>query len=361
MSDLGAIFETGGAAAVEFAAAKIAERGGRPGTCANCLEPLIGPYCAVCGQPRDIHRRSVRGLLKDFVQDIASFDSRILRTARALMVRPGELARAYHEGRTQPFVPPVRLYLFVSLLFFLLLSVTNIALIQFELHSSQAMVQIDKAGKPYAMVNGEKERLPGKYAHRTVTYNFSTQIDFFRKVGSIQTHIPAEARKRMLEKLNVSDRTEQSWVSLGINGALQKLMENPASLNEPITSWVPRALFLLLPMFALLLAAFYWRQRRDFFFVDHLVFSLSFHSFAFALLALAAVAAQFLSQNIVNWAVVAILPIYLLLAMRRMYHQSWGWTIAKFGTIYTIYWIFFCFRHSASSCRWPSSASKARI
>lgn len=344
MSDIGAILETGGAAAVEFAAAKIAERGGRPGTCANCAEPLIGPFCAVCGQPRDIHRRSVGGLVKDFFQDIASFDSRILRTTRALLLQPGELARAYHQGRTQPYVPAVRLYLFVSLMFFLLLSATGIALIQFELKADAVKVQLDAAGHPYIDAGGEKVALPQSYAGNPLEYSFNTDISVFSRLGSVHSDISPQMRQRMLDKLH--DKTDSAqkqgaWIAQGINRGLEKLMADPASLNDPITRWVPRALFLLVPLFALLLAAFYWRQRRDFFFVDHLVFSLSFHTFAFALLMLAALVAQVLPAMVVGWVVLAALPLYLLLAMRRLYHQGWFWTVLKFGALSSIYTLLF--------------------
>src|ERR1700691_5252281 len=99
MSDLEAILETGGAAAVEIAASALAERGHVASKCPNCAAPVIGPYCAVCGQERDTHRRSVWHLLGDLFEDIVSFDSRILRTAVALIAEPGELAIAFREGR----------------------------------------------------------------------------------------------------------------------------------------------------------------------------------------------------------------------------------------------------------------------
>src|SRR6185295_13585777 len=132
VDDIEAILETGGAAAVEIAASALAERGAKTGACANCGKPLLGAYCAVCGQPTSTHRRSIRALLHDFFVDIVNFDSRILRTMRALLFQPGELPAAFRQGRTQPYVPSIRLYLFVSLLFFILLSVTGIALIQIE-------------------------------------------------------------------------------------------------------------------------------------------------------------------------------------------------------------------------------------
>jgi hypothetical protein len=96
-------------------------------------------------------------------------------------------------------------------------------------------------------------------------------------------------------------------------------------------------LFILLPLFALLLALFYWRQRKQFFFVDHLVFSLNIHTFGFALLLIAAGLAQIWSAVIVAGIAAIGMGIYLLLAMKRFYRQSWLWTSLKFTSVGFLY------------------------
>src|ERR1700679_875625 len=165
MDGLEAISETAGAAAVEMAVAAIVERGGKVLPCTNCAAPLIGPYCAAalvgpycaaCGQPIETHRRSVFVLLHDFVKDVASFDSRILRTARALLFKPGELALAFRKGRTQPYVPAVRLYLFMSLAFFVILGVTHIAIVQFVPEAHLEKVVFIK-GQRYLITPGDTD------------------------------------------------------------------------------------------------------------------------------------------------------------------------------------------------------------
>src|SRR6478609_10584662 len=130
MGDVVAGTETGGAAALELAAEVAMERGERIVPCCNCAAPVLGKYCGACGQPVDTHRRSVLHLLHDLIADIASFDNRILRTLKALFFQPGELALAFRQGRTQRYVPPIRLYLFTSLIFFLTLSLAHIAIFQ---------------------------------------------------------------------------------------------------------------------------------------------------------------------------------------------------------------------------------------
>ncbi|MFL6690020.1 MAG: hypothetical protein ACJ8IR_07540, partial [Alphaproteobacteria bacterium] len=122
---------------------------------------------------------------------------------------------------------------------------------------------------------------------------------------------------------------------------LSRLAANPAALNEPLTTWIPRVLFLLLPLYAVLLAVFYWRQRKKFYFVDHLIFSLSVHTFTFVALIVAVGLAQLVSGVLVFWFLLGSIGVYVFLSIHRFYEQSWFWTTVKFLSISGIYTIFF--------------------
>jgi hypothetical protein len=74
--------------------------------------------------------------------------------------------------------------------------------------------------------------------------------------------------------------------------------------------------------------------------VDHLVFSLNYHTFGFALLLVAAALAQVLAQSTVSSLVFIGLAFYLLLAMKRFYAQNWFWTVAKFAFVGFVYLCF---------------------
>lgn len=341
MDELEAVLETGGAAAAELAGSALSGR-----ACPNCGDTLAGRFCASCGQPLDTHRRSVKHLVKDLVKDIASFDSRVLQTVAALMLRPGELAMAFREGRTQRYVPPVRLYLFVSLIFFLVLSATNIAIFQFVMTAAQQNIVID-AGKPY-LVNGDGTRdpMPARYADGKAHFIFNSKIVFFAQPGSLHAELTPEQIKTLNDGLERAAAKEKKANGSGkiVNttmATLNRLVKDPAALNGALTAWIPRALFLLVPLFALLMAAFYWRQRKSLYFVDHLVFSLGIHSFAFALLLAAAGIAQVVAGEVVLWGAVIVLAAYLLLAMKRFYSQAWFWTGAKFAAVSVLYTLFF--------------------
>ena len=341
-----ALLETAGAAAAELAVEAVLAQGGRIVPCGNCAAPLTGAYCAQCGQAAHSHRRSVTHLLHDFVKDIASFDSRILRTIGALLTRPGELALAFRENRIQRYVPAVRLYLFVSLLFFVTLSASGIALVQFVPVVKPMAIKVEH-GKVYGRVEGDTEwgKLPARYADGKPHFNYSVNhAVFFAREGALHVVMPPGAAPTigagLAREAARSGRSTANWVSYAVDRTLTELIRNPAALNGTMTTWLPRVLFLLMPLFALLLAAFYWRQRRQFFFVDHMVFSLGFHTFGFVLLLAAAALAQLMAASFAALLALAVLAVYLALAMKRFYAQNWFWTGTKAGAVAAVYTAF---------------------
>jgi hypothetical protein len=356
VGDVEAILETGSVAAIELAASAMAERGAKPGSCANCAHPLLGPYCAVCGQPTKTTRRSVRILVHDFVVDFINMDSRILRTARALLLQPGELPAAFRRGQTQPYSPAIRLYLFVSLVFFVLLSVANIAIMQFEVKATPQKViwqngepfianpaydkdetdpDVKKIIKPLIPVRKEKALRPGGL------FNYSEETHFFAPIGAYHSNLPQAARDRLKDpgivKITGPGQKEADWAERNVYGTLNKLAADPAALNGPLTTWLPRVMFLLLPLYALLLALFYMRQRKDFYLVDHLVFSLNIHTFVFVMLMVCVGLAQIMAGEAVSWIFFVAMSVYILLAMKRFYSQGWVITTVKFLLISVIY------------------------
>jgi hypothetical protein len=350
--DLGSIAELGGAAAIELAASALAARGARTGECHNCGAPVIGAYCAVCGQERDTHRRTVWALVHDFGAEIVSFDSRILRTVVALLLRPGELPLAFREGRTRRYMPAVRLYLFVSVLFFLVLSVAGIALFQIELreipHAYTVRVLPNRAvsivadgheGAPIAPVIGQE--LKGKGLSPGPHSGMTTRVHFFSRIGEFHQQISPEgwaSLDRIKAEVQRSvGKNPNGWMARNAVAMVEKLARDPAALNAHLTAWIPRVFFLLLPIFAVLLEIFYIRQRRNYYFVDHMVFSLSIHSFVFAVLVLAIGAAQILPGGTVAQLLFAAVGVYLFLALKRFYGQGWVITAFKFLVLSFVY------------------------
>ncbi len=91
--------------------------------CLNCGEVLRGQHCSHCGQRAKVRVLSLGTLLRDLLGDITNFDSRIWRTLKPLAFSPGTLTVEYLRGRRTHYSPPFRMYLILSVAFFLLTTV----------------------------------------------------------------------------------------------------------------------------------------------------------------------------------------------------------------------------------------------
>ena len=90
--------------------------------CLNCGATLQGPYCAQCGQ-RDVDlERPLLGLIGGLVRETFDVDGRSARTLVALFTRPGLLSERFLAGERQRYTSPIRLYLVVSVLFFVIVA-----------------------------------------------------------------------------------------------------------------------------------------------------------------------------------------------------------------------------------------------
>ena len=93
--------------------------------CLNCATPIIGPYCHTCGQKDEPRVQPIRALVVESIAEILSLDGRLWRTLRLLLSRPGFLTNEYIAGRRSTYVGPFRLYLLVSVVYFLVLALTG--------------------------------------------------------------------------------------------------------------------------------------------------------------------------------------------------------------------------------------------
>lgn len=321
-------------------------------SCPSCHSVFLGPYCVQCGQPRDVHRRHLGKLIHDVLKDIISFDSRITRTLAAMMLRPGELTAAFREGRTQKYVPAVRLYLFSSLFFFVILSMAHIAIFQLQISVASFTMEKNAAGQTYIIKNGHKERLDADEVTETIKqqgsgpvyYSTDTTPLVFAPVLPEVKKLSATLEKTLNQRKEEDDLININNTKINVSDKVRQLTSqvahNPAALNKPLGEWIARVLFLLLPVFALLLAFFYVRHRKEYYFVDHLVFSLNFHSFAFALLLIAAALKQTSVGMNALYAIPYVLWFYLLLSLRRVYRQNWFKTVVKSFGLSMCYFFF---------------------
>lgn len=240
-----------------------------PEHCLNCGAPMLGPYCARCGQKNELEHRSLWQLAKDAVGPAVLLESKLWRTLGTLLRHPGALSEAYTEGKRSQFIRPLRLYFWVSVLFFSALALRPLHLIT---------VQVDR---------DDKVRIPW--------------APLFEK--------------RLQEKLDSMKDAPAGEVAGAQRGATAK-----ERLRLEFLTRIPKAVFLLLPLFAVLLRIM-WRKRP---YVDHLVFALHAHTVLFLGLGL----------TLTGWPPLQLLGglgpmIWFFLAVRRFYRSGWVVTVLK--------------------------------
>ncbi len=253
----------------------------KPDHCLNCAAPATGKFCAECGQEIKDHSVSLGPLLADGLAELASWDSKLFRTLTPLVIRPGFLTNEYNAGHRVPYLSPLKLYLTISVLFFLLLSWKNPL-------GSVVVISSDGLHASTSSTNTSSSRSPS--ATDTTT---NTNVLF---------------EGAMTRRLLRAKQNKTGFVS--------------ALLND-----IPKMMFFLLPLYAVTLKLLYRRTKR--LYVEHLIFLLHVHAFAFLLLAPLLLVHP-------DWLVVTVflvLPVYILAALRVVYKQGWIKTAVKFSLL----------------------------
>lgn len=272
------------------------------------------------------------------------FDSKTLRTLYALMLKPGHLTRAYIDGRRMRYLPPLRLYLYMSFLFFIALHFSGLA-------AFQVVRQVEPAAQSGADGAGGADRSHedgGNHIEFQILQppkegNWSLSESKYIKAGVKLDPDDAkdldEAEKFIgatpsTDKDQPAESALDAWGKRILKGGIMA-MNHPRLLNEVLDTWVPRLLILLLPFIALWLALFGLGRRM--FYVDHLAFALHGQSFAF-LLATVAVGLELIwpGLKIYGWLFLAAM-VWTVLAYRHVYRSGWFWTVFKIGFIGSVY------------------------
>ncbi len=93
-------------------------------TCTNCNQQLLPKsyYCPNCGQSITQFQRPIKSILTEMLHESLDIDGRLSLSLKTLFLKPGFLTLEYCNGKRQKYTPPLRMYLVISIIFFLLLS-----------------------------------------------------------------------------------------------------------------------------------------------------------------------------------------------------------------------------------------------
>jgi len=323
--------------------------------CLNCGTELKGPFCYFCGQPDRNFMRFFPVLLRDMMEDLLDLDSRFVRTMKPLLFKPGRLTRDYMEGRRFRYAPPMRLYIFSSIVFFLLAallssdaisvgsSVDEDGNIQYSGGIADDQKELENALKNLSPEMQEKIDV-----EKTLTQIKDKKVESAGfEVGDIQFNDEPWDR----ETNPVDVRWFPDWLNDRINDEVEgspkkaeQINNNPNLIIDKVFDILPATMFVLLPVVALIFKFWYLFAKR--FYIEHLIFSLHNHAFIFVSLILILLAGlcetQFAAHNYplasdaMNWLAIGIgswIPIYMLISLRVVYKQNWLLTMGKYVMI----------------------------
>lgn len=301
-----------------------------PGTpCTNCETPLVGTYCHACGQLAEDFHKSIWKLGREALESFFHLDGRLARTLPRLILRPGRLTRDYLDGKRAFQVPPLRTFLVILLLTFL---VGQCAL------SSGANDTVREAGDSAASPASALDQARAEIAaDETMTEEERrvAEAALERNWGGIVGGISAleEANQIVAEEAaNPADRETASAFRNWASVRAQAIRDEPGRFTMILGVWAQRVVVMLLPVSALILAClFFW--RRDIFLFDHLIFSM--HSLSFQLLLITAAFLLAMAIGPVAWNLLWLSPVHLFVHMRGAYASGTLMTLLRMSILFT--------------------------
>ncbi|HEX7769413.1 MAG TPA: DUF3667 domain-containing protein, partial [Dokdonella sp.] len=338
-------------------------------TCGNCGTPLEGPYCYACGQPEKGMIRPLANVMSDVADTIFNVDSRIFRSILPLYFRPGRLTIEYFSGRRTRYVTPFRLFFFLCIIsFFAVQASLDIDQIAFNLDdqgslsSAQSETEVREREKAALDEIAKARNEPGMPAAAAVGLDVAAaniRTEAAKRSAWLARKAEAQARGEPpppdpeRTKMNLfgngpwdpeTNPLRIAWLpafaNAELNAAAARMQDNleearkdPRHLIRSLFSVLPQTLFVLMPLFAVLLKVVYVFYRRMY--MEHLIVALHSHAFVFMSLLLVAILSMLLSVTgaqavwadpvlkLLRAAVWTWLPVYLFLMQKRVYRHGW--------------------------------------
>lgn len=277
--------------------------------CANCGAELQGEYCVACGQRHEPHIHSVAHFAGEALESISHADSRLWRTLWYLFSRPGFLTREFFAGRRVTYLPPFRLYLVLSVIFFLATSLPDGSGPETAASTGAPEAASPSGAKPAAAA-------PGDAAARANTdsiidvQGFDEFCDAFKKP---------------------EDGTGSRMARENIRKFCQRTRSDGAGVGAALLHNIPRAMFIFLPLLAAIMKLLYWRPKR--YYVEHLLFLVHNHAAVFLVFSGVALYSYIPVLNgvtpLVFITALGYMAWYIYRAMRNVYVQHGALTFLK--------------------------------
>ncbi|MXV50527.1 DUF3667 domain-containing protein [Pedobacter sp. HMF7647] len=301
--------------------------------CLNCGFIVEKNYCSNCGQENVNLHESFWHLLYHSIGHYFHFDSKFGNSVVPLLTKPGYLTNEYNAGRRASHFPPISLYLFISFIFFILV-------LPGKKHKSEEKTE-NRSGQVHDLdiarkkiesdttlsVSSKRKALSAlKFGDRD---NFNTKL-----TNGIDTTVEQYEKKQA--SLPVTKR-DGYWKS-AVKRKIIDIQNDGSTYSELILHNIPKMMFVLLPLFALILMFFFRNSGK--FYVEHLIHAVYVHSFLFALIAISVILQKILPSGFSDWIqLISMIAMawYVYKSIRVVYKNSRRRTIVKMFALLMAY------------------------
>ena len=289
---------------------------GETPNCLNCGTRLRGQYCGHCGQRSRSRLIRLWELISDAFGDLFEIDSRLWQTLVPLLTRPGRLTYDYLQGRRARFMPPFRMYLVMSLIFFVVAFFDpreELGILFEPPTESESLAAEDAASRSPIVEFDDDDEDEGSDDDEDDCVIDKSDVDYMPEF--LARRFTVERMTRVCERITADEGK---------------------SLTAKVLDSVPTALIVLLPLMALVQKALHPLSRR--YYVEHLLFFVHFHAFVFLVLTLQILFTRLAESfgipdgtiAVIIAAVCLYILIYLFVAMRKVYGQGRFVTFLKY-------------------------------
>ena len=326
--------------------------------CENCGAELRGHWCAQCGQAAVDYRRSFRHVIADVLDSFLNWDSKFFATIALLILKPWRLTNEFLAGKRVRYVNPLRLYLLASILFFFAVNYGAKGL-RFEPGklNPKDRAELEADLKKRDLPPAAREELQALLRESSPAPAWSPSPNASSPLPTAASALAGpENYKHRQEYGKIGERPFvafdqaksttpfERWIEAR---AKEKMGERGTKMGlfiATLFSNLPYMMLCCIPLFAFVLKILY--IRRHIFYIDHLIYALHIHTFAYVGIMLIVLATVGLNRAapgpIAGW-IIALLwigfVIQIFLSIRRVYRQSWFISIFKFvfgGFVYLI-------------------------
>lgn len=327
-------------------------------TCKNCGHPheKEHKYCPECGQKTD-DKLTIKVLFSNTISNYFSVDARFFVSFIPLLFKPGYLPREFVEGKRLKYLHPAQFYLFISVVFFFLLSFE--ARDQQEAFEKTVKSSFEVGGKMDStsklVLDSIQQNLKENLAKSdvldtTLIYSLSG-IDTVVNKKNGESNVRFGLNKKVLDSLVANNASQEEklkaigykegqaqWKKRFYIQLLKFYEKRGGGLLQAFYDTIPIAMFFLLPIYALLLMLFFFRKGR---FSVHLVFSFYFFSFLFTTFSIMLLANLIYPMPIwINWLIILGTAIYLIVGIKRFYEIRLSEAFIRSIAISFLYFLF---------------------